>query len=686
MILSGFLSKSDPVNRRSRPGPAQRSPSSLGQGFFSSSSRDLEILDDDSKLLEIKEEDPDLRDLNNGLRTLAAIFPDVQVEVFREMLSTFDEESRLHVVTEALLRHKMNWVKGRWRLPGNSHQTLLPQTASCQASENEFTLPMEDYFRSEEYKKATKAALCQEFRGLSRSTVDGVLAEHNHSYTLARPTLLILSSKSWRSSISSFFLRKKFATSFDPKRHPLVLWRAAEGANEGSPLPVLKSTESPELNRELFDTLVQPLKQQIRQQQLIQDHDVAIQMNELEAEDNNALHDCECCFTSTSFEQLSACDQGRHFICFKCLRHALLEALFGQGWGRNIDHDRCSLRCIAPTLGGGGDCEGCVPQFMVQRALGEEAGGEDIWRKLEDRFAGEELSKSKAALIRCPFCAYAEVDDIYIPGDALNWRIKRSDHLSFGTFLILLFGVGSIPFILPFVVLALSVFLLNDVFNELLFRKQSPSFKLSLHRLARKLRGLKFTCRSTACGRSSCLVCGKEWRDIHICYESERLALRSYVERAMAEAVKRTCPNCNLSFVKASGCNKLTCICGYKMCYVCRKEIGKDGYRHFCEHFRPDGGRACRECDKCDLYRCEDEATAIKRAGKEAEREWRSREGMVHGWSWEGRDDFAGGQRARVSDGYGGVLGQLNRAFQSWRHGDWQCLLDMLVERVVELR
>ena len=44
-------------------------------------------------------DEPDLRDLNNALRALTEIFPDVQPEVFREMLAVFDEQSRLHVVT-----------------------------------------------------------------------------------------------------------------------------------------------------------------------------------------------------------------------------------------------------------------------------------------------------------------------------------------------------------------------------------------------------------------------------------------------------------------------------------------------------------------------------------------------------------------------------------------------------------
>lgn len=60
------------------------------------------------------------------------------------------------------------------------------------------------------------------------------------------------------------------------------------------------------------------------------------------------------------------------------------------------------------------------------------------------------------------------------------------------------------------------------------------------------------------------------------------------------------------------------------MCYVCRKDIGQagEGYRHFCEHFRPNGGRGCTECEKCDLYRIENDEAVVLKAKEEAEVKW----------------------------------------------------------------
>jgi hypothetical protein len=62
------------------------------------------------------------------------------------------------------------------------------------------------------------------------------------------------------------------------------------------------------------------------------------------------------------------------------------------------------------------------------------------------------------------------------------------------------------------------------------------------------------------------------------------------------------------------------------MCYVCRQEIGREGYGHFCQHFREAGGR-CSECDRCDLYIVEDEEGTIRRAAIQAEKDWLEREG-----------------------------------------------------------
>jgi hypothetical protein len=114
------------------------------------------------------------------------------------------------------------------------------------------------------------------------------------------------------------------------------------------------------------------------------------------------------------------------------------------------------------------------------------------------------------------------------------------------------------------------------------------------------------------------------------------------------------------------------------MCYICRKNIGRsgeeggEGYRHFCEHFRPAPGKLCTECQKCDLYKLEDEDAVMRRAGEEAERMWRIKEGMV---GVEG-----------LEDAIGNVAGEDAMWARLWRE-NWtaQGVVTWLVDRVVVL-
>jgi hypothetical protein len=78
----------------------------------------------------------------------------------------------------------------------------------------------------------------------------------------------------------------------------------------------------------------------------------------------------------------------------------------------------------------------------------------------------------------------------------------------------------------------------------------------------------------------------------------------------------------------------------------------------------------CSECDKCDLYRAEDEDAQVKRAGQEAERLWREREGMV-------------GVKG-LENAVGNVAGQDPLWAQFWE-GRWsvQGVVDGVVERCV---
>ncbi|CAK7227020.1 hypothetical protein SCUCBS95973_006397 [Sporothrix curviconia] len=657
-----------------------------------------DFIADESHLAPVEPETPDLRELNNSLEALAVVFPDVQVDVFREMLTSFDGESRLALVADALLKSQATWVKGRWRVAdkdkdGDRDKNMAAAAATTTTATVTATAPSAtstaDRFRTPTYQKAAKALASHEFRGLSRSTIYAVLAEQNYAYLDARRALVQMSSKSWRFTISSLFLRRKPVTCTEAENHPLIVWKSS---GQGSIIPTIKATGSAELDRELYTALVAPLRVQQRAAQEEADRTMASALNTAEAEAVGATYECECCFTTATFEEVTTCSNythgdddggGAHIICFRCVQHSVREAVFGQGWARTIDTSRGTLWCpavVSTSSSNNGGCGGVIPVDHLHRALLDEKRGADTLHHLERRLADHSLVESGLPLVRCPFCEYAEVDDIYVPFHEAPLRV-RVDSLYSLAFILLLFGATHV-LMLPLLALLVLITVLPGIMapfglassffsawsaanstgrntaavarhgnsitsitgttSKIVTRKRTspprkPSYfreqlTAAITRFRRRRRGQQFHCQNPACARVSCLGCSKAWTDIHVCHESSLIALRTQVEQAMSMAIKRVCPRCHTSFVKTVGCNKLTCPCGYKMCYVCRKDIsgneGPDaGYRHFCEHFRPHGdGRPCTQCRRCNLWESEDTEAVLQAAREEAERKWRATE------------------------------------------------------------
>ncbi|KAK9435050.1 RING finger protein (Zin) [Metarhizium brunneum] len=563
-----------------------------------------EYIVDEAQLPCVPPERPNLRELNTSLEALAAVFPDIQIEVFRELLSNFDGESRLALVANALLKNRVDWVKGRWK--------VVDKQEAAAAS-----LPKSDMFRSQEYIQAVRTLAVHEFRGLSKSTVNAVLAESNHSYLDARRTLVTLSSKSWRFTIQSLLLRRKPLTTGEAEHHPLVVWRST---GQGSITPTVRTTGNAELDRELYDALIRPLKQKMKDDREVKDRILAVLLNNEEAEAASATHECACCFIDYSFEEFTSCSRDGHMVCYKCVQSSIKEALFGQGWLSNINTDTGTLKCLAVD---GGGCAGHISSDYIHRAFMEEKSGADILHKLDQRLAEHSLVASKVPLIHCPFCNYAEIDDIYLPSRETRLRFKLRNLYNL---VVISIVIGALIVISPFALVVALICVAVSV-EQNVWRDIGAEWNKAVHRHCRRRRGLRFSCQNPKCARVSCLSCHKAWTDIHVCNESSLVALRTQVEQAMSMAIKRVCPRCNTSFVKNAGCNKLTCPCGYKMCYVCRADLSDEGYRHFCDHFRPDGDpRPCTQCDRCNLWESEDIDTVLREAREVAEKKWRETE------------------------------------------------------------
>ncbi|KAI0106282.1 hypothetical protein GGR51DRAFT_518496 [Nemania sp. FL0031] len=639
------------------PSPSPSQSSSRSQLRTGDATSRSEYILDESQLSPVAQPPSSVLDLNNDLENLSSLFPDIQVEVFREMLSSLSDESKLFVITDMLLKNPTAHVKGRWRTIGQQTDRTLP-------------IPKAETFRTPAYKSAVRALALQEFKGLSRSSIDAVLSESNYSYLDARPTLVAMSSKSWKFTISSLLFRRKPVTSSEAETHPLVVWRAVEG---GSLAPTMKATGNAELDRELFEELIVPLRARERAAREKADHALALSIQTEEAEACDATYECACCYTDYVFEEITACSAEGHMVCFRCVQQSITEAVFGQGWQRSIHKDTGTLRCPAVSST---ECEGCISSEHIQRAMHETEKGPEILEKLDQRLAEHGLLSSGLPLIRCPFCSYAEVDDLYIPHDTR--KLKFRSHGIFNAILIVI-TVTLTPASLILGTLGL-ICLFLSLYGS--FRRfVSRHFAAALNRHQRRQRGLKFVCQNPGCQRPSCMLCSKAWVDVHLCHESSLIALRTQVEQAMSMAIKRVCPRCNMSFVKTVGCNKLTCPCGYKMCYVCRKDIGaqNEGYQHFCQHFRPEGdGRQCKECNKCNLWEVENTDAILRKAKADAERRWMETE----------RRELSNAEKAYLENGVGGVgtvkeHGFLGTTLRSGRIPTVEEICDFIIEKLI---
>ncbi|KAF2743416.1 hypothetical protein M011DRAFT_220989 [Sporormia fimetaria CBS 119925] len=577
----------------------------------------------------VKHDEPDLRELNAALHVLVEVFPNVQPEVFREMLSSFSEESRLQVITETLLKHGSKWVRGRHRMPTEDDKgECAPakqedRTQGPRCSTLGLPLTLEDTFRSGSYKNAVKMELYREFNSLSHSRIKAVLAEHNWSYTKARPVLQLMAARSWKALITNFFTWRKAPSIKD---HPLVVWPSEDSKKGLQGPPILLPTKSKELDAELYDTLILPELEKLRADQISTDVCLALQLEESEAEDAGELYDCECCFTSSPLSQMSTCTTSCHYICFECIRRSINAALYDQCWARNIDPKKGTLRCLAPTAGTLDQCDGSLPLHFVERALSTIKDGKDTLRKVDERLAFEALQTANLKLVQCPFCPYSELDTSSLFSLFTSMRLRQGRALLASIFTLELIRYRIVRFAFQ-LSLGMGIFFIA---LSWLFKAPSSFSSLlesALRRIYLKRRGLRFQCLSPSCSRASCLACFAPWHDPHACHQSQAQSLRLTLERATTDAVKRTCPKCNLGFVKSEGCNKLVCLCGYTMCYICRQDLSKEGYHHFCQHFRAIPGSKCTECDKCDLYRVEDEDVVLQKARDAAEKEWWERQG-----------------------------------------------------------
>jgi len=95
------------------------------------------------------------------------------------------------------------------------------------------------------------------------------------------------------------------------------------------------------------------------------------------------------------------------------------------------------------------------------------------------------------------------------------------------------------------------------------------------------------------CVQQTCLLCDEK---AHPTSKCNKLSCKNSIDDKLSEALILRCNKCNVSIIKEYGCNKMACVCGNKMCNVCKKDINDVGYRHFCNN-----NNCNRNCNKCHV-------------------------------------------------------------------------------------
>lgn len=249
-------------------------------------------------------------------------------------------------------------------------------------------------------------------------------------------------------------------------------------------------------------------------------------LDEAEHAAASELTECETCCADVTWNKIGCCSEG-HFVCYDCLTRAIQESLFGQGM--DLVAEKGSIRCLSAASGG---CDAAIPRDILERALPAAT-----ITALDARFVADSLDRSKLPLVRCPFCTYGESDE-------LNYYQLRKAPITILKVILAVMVVGPIPFLgLVAILLLTFLFFLPLMSTPKIGGFSSRVLKVledSIHRIQRKRRGQRFVCQAKGCERASCLDCQKDWYPFHKCYEDELDGARIYVERAMAEAVKRT--------------------------------------------------------------------------------------------------------------------------------------------------
>ena len=359
----------------------------------------------------------------------------------------------------------------------------------------------------------------------------------------------------------------------------------------------------------------------------VKDRELALELEEEDYTAAGQLITCGCCFGDFAFHDLVQCDEGCLF-CRDCVRTVVDDKLATEAAtsaSAAASSSGSGNSTTGASSGGGSGAAFTIPCFSCVNTCTGSFARSQLERVLEeDKLEAVDSASQRRALARagfildhCNFCGALEArDSAQTSGEAavrelldplrqlfLSPQTGDLVHVSLLAVNLYWFlgGISGHTWLVQVAILVVLV---------LLRRMLKPPSEVRTRR-----------CRNPYCGVLRCQECYGEAHDGPCLADLSTIeatadGLRKFVEQQMATALVRTCPQCRMQFHKTEGCNKLTCVCRTSMCYICREEI--QGYDHFCQHFRPMGGK-CDQCSKCELFGGgSDDDALIRKAGRRA--------------------------------------------------------------------
>ena len=105
----------------------------------------------------------------------------------------------------------------------------------------------------------------------------------------------------------------------------------------------------------------------------------------------------------------------------------------------------------------------------------------------------------------------------------------------------------------------------------------------------------RFECLNIECKHISCYKCKNNFHGKFDCdFNIKNNNVHKVIEEILTKHRTRRCPKCNKEFLRTDGCNKMTCLCKFKSCYVCRSKVIDYS------HFQNDDNKLAN--GKCPLY------------------------------------------------------------------------------------